>query len=321
LENFMSCNWMRRALLVLMSATALLVAACGSGTIESQLSPSRLVVFGDAIADLGQRGSRYTVNDGSNNIWTQQVAASFGLSLTTAAAGGTSYATGNARVVAKPDAAGNGTTPTVKEQIDTFLAAGAIGGNDLVVISAGTADVIAEMGRVTSGAQTSAQMLANVQQAGRDLAGQVRRLVQAGGTHVVVVGPYHLGITPWARGIGQEGSLTEASRSFNDELLIAIVDLGASVLYVDAPLFYNLMGSGSSSYSIDNVIDPVCTSVDPGPGIGTGAGQLNSALCTPATIAPGADYGRFMFADRVYPTPQAHVKFADYAYSRIRDRW
>src|SRR6185369_10480475 len=116
----MSCHWMRRALLALAPALALLLAACGSGTIESQLHPTRLVVFGDGMSDLGQTGTRYTVNDGSINIWTQEVANSYGLTLTTAAAGGTSFATGNARIIAKPDAAGNNATPTVKEQIDNY---------------------------------------------------------------------------------------------------------------------------------------------------------------------------------------------------------
>src|SRR5215212_7474910 len=131
----MSCNWMRRALLALASVSVLLLAACGSGTIESQLQPTRVIVFGDAFSDLGQTGSRYTVNDGSVNVWTAQVAASFGVSLATAASGGTSYATGNARIVTHPDAAGNALTPTIKEQIDTFLASGRIGANDLVIIS------------------------------------------------------------------------------------------------------------------------------------------------------------------------------------------
>ena len=72
---------------------------------------------------------------------------------------------------------------------------------------------------------------------------------------------------------------------------------------------------------MDNATDAVCTSVDPGPGIGTGAGKVNSALCTPATLRPGADANRYVFADGVYPTPHAHVRFADYAYNRIRDRW
>lgn len=317
----MSCHWMRRALLALASASALLVAACGSGTIESQLQPSRVVAFGDGFSDLGQGGARYTVNDGSVNVWSQQVAASFGRSLTTAAAGGTSYATGNARISSKPDAAGNSATPTVTEQVDTFLAGNTIGGNDLVIVSGGIGDIVAEVAKVNSGAQSGEQMVANVKQAGRDLGAQVRRLVQAGGLHVVVVGSYDLGKSPWATQTGQAGLLSDASGKFNEQLLLSIVDLGANVLYVDAALLFNLMVASPPSYDLSNGTDLACTSVDPGPGIGTGAGQVNSALCTTGTLAAGVDYARYLFADRIYPTPQGHRKFGDYAYQRIRARW
>lgn len=317
----MSCNWKRRVLLALASASALLVAACGSGTIESQLQPSRVVAFGDGMSDLGQTGSRYTVNDGSVNVWTQDTASRFGVSLAATAAGGNSFATGNARVIRKPDAAGNTATPTVAEQIDAFLAAGRIGANDLVIVSGGTADIVAEMALVTAGTQTSAQMIANVGQAGRDLAAQVRRLVQAGGTHVVLSGPYNLGRSPWAAAIGQQSLLTQASTKFNEELLVALVDQGANVLYVDAALFFNLMEANPTGYDLTNTSNAVCTSVDPGPGIGIGNGQVNSALCTTATLLPGADYTRFLFADAVYPTPQGHRKFGQYAFDKIRSRW
>lgn len=317
----MSFNRMRRGLLALAAVSTLLLAACGSGTIESQLKPSRVVAFGDGFSDLGESGKRYTVNDASVNVWSQVVASSFGVDLTTASSGGTSYATGNARITSKPDAAGSSTTPTVQEQIDRVLAAGGFGSNDLVLVSGGTGDVIAEMAKVTSGAQTSEQMIANVKQAGRDLAAQVRRIVQAGGTHVAVAGPYHLGRSPWARAIGQTALLTEASSKFNEELLVSMVDLGASVLYVDLPLLFNLMESNPANYSLTNSSDPVCTSTDAGPGIGIGAGQVNSALCTTSTLIAGADFNTFMFADAVYPTPQAHRKFGEYAFSRIRERW
>ena len=318
----MSFHWMRRAVLVLAPALALLLGACGSGTIESQLKPTRMVVFGDGLSDLGQTGTRYTVNDGSINIWTQQVAASFGVGLENAVSGGTSYATGNARINTKPDAAGNSATPTVKEQIDSFLASGGVfGPNDLVVVSAGTSDLIAEMAKVTSGAQTQDQMIANTKQAGRDLAAQIRRVVAAGGTHVVAVGAYQLGRSPWANQIGQTDFLTNASIAFNDALLVSMVDLGANVLYVDVALVLNLMTANGSSFNIANATDLACTSIDPGPGIGTGPGQINSALCTPATIGPGVDYSQFVFADRVYLTPNAQRQFGDFAFTRIHDRF
>lgn len=317
----MSRNWLRRAVLVAASAASLLLAGCGSGTIESQLNPARLVVFGDGFADLGQTGTRYTVNDGGVDMWTQRLAVDFGLPLATVAAGGTSYATAHARVTIKPDDVGSNATPTVKEQIDTFLATGVIGVNDLFIVNAGTSDLIAEGARVVTSSQTGDQAVLNSRQAGKDLATQVRRLVTAGASHVVVVGPYNLGRSPWATATGMASTLENASGRFNDDMLVALVDLGDKVLYVDAALQYNLMIATPASYDMTNSVDPVCTSVDPGPGIGIGAGQVNSGLCTPATIAPGADYNFYLFADKVYPTPKAQVAFGEYAYGRIRARW
>lgn len=316
----MASHWMRRGLLALASASALLLAACGSGSIESQLQPTRIVVFGDGFSDLGQTGKRYTVNDNGINMWTQEVAASFGIPLTPVAAGGTAYATLNARITTKPDAVGNTATPTVSEQIDTFLASNTLTGNDLVIVGGGISDIIAEMGQLNAGTQTSEQMLADVRQAGRDLGAQVHRLVAAGASHVVVVGTFDLGVTPWARGAGQTSLVSEASTKFNTELLVSIVDLGATSLYVDAALLYNLMYNEPAVYSMANSLDPVCNSVDPGVGIGIGPGQVNSALCTTATLVD-TNYGAYLFADKVYPAPTGHIKFGDYAYSKIRSRW
>lgn len=317
----MSFHWKRRASMALASVAVLLTAACGSGTIESQFHPARLVVFGTGISDLGQGGSRYTVNDGGLDIWTQQVALSYGLALNTAASGGTSFATGNVRINNKPDAAGNSATPTVTEQIDGFLASGPIGAVDLLIVEGGTSDIIAEMAKVTAGAQTQDQMIAAVQQAGRDFAGQVRRLVGAGALHVMVVGSYDLGRTPWATATLQQSLLTQASTKFNDALLVSMVDLGDNVLYADAALLYNLAISMPINYGMSNSVDPVCTSVDPGPGIGIGAGQVNSALCAPTTVLANIDYNQYVFADRVYPGPAAQRQFGSYAYNAIHNRF
>jgi outer membrane lipase/esterase len=313
--------WLRRALLWAATASsALLLAACGSGSIESQLNPTRIVAFGDGMADLGQNGTRYTINDSSLNIWTAQLASRFGTTLTTAAAGGTSYATGNARIVVEPDAAGNGATPTVKEQIDAFLAGGSFAASDLVVLNAGTADVVAEVYAYSTGAQTSEQMLADVRQAGRDMGAQARRLVTAGAKQVVIVGPYNLGRSAWSKEVPALASTLETAASrFNEELLVSVVDLGANVLYVDAALYFNLVTAAPEAYDLSNVTNTACTSVDAGAGIGTGSGQVNSALCSTSTVA--ADAYRYLFADRVYLTPVPHRKFGDYAYDRIRARW
>lgn len=317
----MATHWLRRAWLLAACASALLLGACGGGgEVVSQFSPSRVVAFGDGMADVGQTGARYTVNDGSLNNWTQAVASEYGLPLVASSAGGLSYAWINARITAKPGAGGDATAPTIKEQVDAFLASGAPTSDDLVILSAGTSDVISQVKATLDGTQSASQMEANMAQAGRDFAEQVKRLVAAGAKHVVVAGTYNLGRSPWARELNSDALLEPASSAFNQNLLVALVDYGSTVLYVDAALYFNQL-TGSSNSNIANSTDIVCTTVDPSEGIGTGTGQINSRFCTQSTIAPNIDYSTYLFADRVYPTPRGHQLFGDYAAERIRDRW
>lgn len=318
----MAVNWLRRGVLTAACASVALLAACGSSTIESALKPARFVAFGDGFSDVGQvNGARYTVNDGTVNNWTQQLAATYGLTLTPVSAGGTSYAQGNARVSARPDAAGNASTRTVTQQVDAFLATGGTKANDVVVLGAGTADIIAEMAAVTAGTQTPEQMLARAQQAGKDLGAQAIRLVDAGAQYIVVSGAYNLGRSPWAIALGQVDLLTNASSKFNEAFLVSIVNQGANILYVDSAYYFNLVTSSPGSYTFDNGTNAVCTSVDAGTGIGTGNGQINSALCTPSTVLPATNYNKYVFADNVYVTPEAQRLFGTYAYDRLHARW
>jgi outer membrane lipase/esterase len=314
--------WLRRTLMTVACVSLTMLAACGSGTIESSLNPARIVVFGDAMSDVGQANARYTVNDGSVNTWVEQLAFRYSKTVAPSAKGGLVYARGNARITAKPDAAGNAATLTVTEQVDAFLATGsAIGSSDLIVLNAGVSDIVAEMAAVTAGTQTAAQLNAKMQQAGRELGAQARRLTTAGATHVVVVGPYNLGKSPWATAINKAQVLTEATSEFNKELLISLVDLGGKVLYVDAAYFFNLLIAFPSSYELIDSTKIACTSVDAGNGIGTGAGQVNSLLCNTSTIATGLDYTKQAFADRLYFGPMANRKFGDYAFDKIRSLW
>ena len=322
----MAFQWLRRACLLAACASALVVAACGGGSIVSGFTPARIVAFGDAMGDLGQNGSRYTVNDGSaNNNWTLQVANSYGRPLAASAAGGLSFAIGNARVVATPDAAGNAATPTIQQQIDGFLASGTLSETDLVLVSGGTSDLVTQVQAVLAGTQTEDQMRANLETAARALAAQVQRLVDAGAHHVAIAGPYNLGRSAWATPAqtGQSGLMENATRTFNRRLVASMVNLGADVLYVDFEQQINLATAnpGDGSFALSDVTRVVCTSVDPGPGIGTGAGQVNSNLCTPSTLLAGADATRFLWADRVYPTARGHQILGEFAFNQIHNRW
>lgn len=312
---------LRRAML---AATCLsfLLAACGGGeSVVSQFNPTRVVAFGDAFSDVGQRGVQYTINDPTRINWTQQLAARYGLSLAPSASGGTSYATGSARVIAKPDAAGDATTPSVSDQVGQFLAASRPQDRDIVVVSGGIADILAEVAAFRAGTQDAATTTSHVAQAGRDLGAQVRRLVGAGANHVLVAGAYNLGRSPWAIASGQAAFAESLVGEFNKALLVSIVDLGSSALFVDTALFYNLVTANPGAYSFTDVGSVVCTSTDAGPGIGIGAGQVNSALCTGSTLQAGLTPGTTLFADPVYFTPAGQAVFGNYAADRLRARF
>ena len=318
----MAANWMRRTFVAAACASAALLAACGSSTTESAFTPNRLIAFGDGFSDVGQTGALYTVNDGSINNWTLKMADRYGVTLKPVSAGGLSYAQGNARVVATPDAAGNAATPTIAQQVDRFLASGQpLADGDLVLISGGVSDIVAGLAAVQAGTQTEEQFRAAARKAGEDLAAQVRRLSQAGAKHIFVTGTYDLSRTPWAKAIGRQQLASDASLSFNNGMLVKIADLSKTVATLDVAYYVNLFEGTPGSYGFNNSSDPVCTSIDAGPGIGIGAGEVNSALCNTSTLVAGAEVDRYVFADKVYITPAAQRQFGDYVYDRLRLRW
>jgi outer membrane lipase/esterase len=151
-----------------LSAGALL-AGCGSGTVYSALVPARFIVMGDGLSDMGLGGTRYTVNDTVSNIWVQQLAGSYGVTLAAQPAG-LNYARGNARVAQKPDAAGSAATLTITEQVDAFLAANTIGKDDVIVLGAGISDLVVQADALAARSITEAQVLANAAEAGKALA-------------------------------------------------------------------------------------------------------------------------------------------------------
>ncbi|MBV8619157.1 MAG: SGNH/GDSL hydrolase family protein [Curvibacter sp.] len=313
----MTGNWTRRLLVLAACASAALLSACGSSTIDSALVPSRIISFGDGLSDLGQTGTRYTVNDNTTNIWTQQFAANYGVNLSAKASGGTSYASAHVRVTLKPDAVGSSTSLTVSQQIDQFLANDSFGSNDVVLLNGGLSDLIVQAQSYTNDSSLDLAMT----QAGKDLATQVRRLVTAGAKYVVVAGLYDASKSPWGVQSNLSGSLSTAVQDFNSALLVAINDLGSNVLFVDGAYYYNLLIGSPSSYGLTDSTDVACTSVDAGVGIGIGLGQVNSGLCNTNTLVSGIDYTKYAFADKVYFTPAAQVQFGNYAYGRIKARW
>lgn len=322
-------NLLRRVALVAVCVPVAWLGACGGGTTEGALTPTRLVSFGDALSDIGNRGttSKYTVNDGAtlSNTWVEQLASGYALTITPSNAGGLGYARGNARITAKPDAAGVASTLTVTEQIDAFLLGNKPEDNDLILINGGASDIVTQASAVMAGTLSEADMITNVKQAGANMGAQVRRLVQQGAKHLLVVGVNNLGQTPWATRVNKATMLTDASIKFNEALLLAIVDLGNQVLYVDLYNYAGALVNAQLLASSTEATKPVCTSIDPGTGIGIGVGQLNSALCSLTTLVSGAEvdskYNGYIFADELYFTPGMNRQIGSNALARVRVRF
>jgi phospholipase/lecithinase/hemolysin len=309
----MSVSWFHRIALALACASsAALLTACGSGSVVSDLNPTRFITAGEGFADVGQKGYRFTINDGTPN-WVQQLAANYGQTLTAASTGGWGYAQGFARV--NSDDATSGTNaPSVKAQIDTLLArlgsAGFDKQGDVMMINGGMADIV-EAVKATG---ISAATTQTVKAAGTALGEQVRRLVNAGATHVVVTGVYNLGNTPWGEGLNQVSAINDLSTTFNDALKVDIVDLGNNVLFFDSALFFNLIyNNDNNDYSLDNSRNPVCITPD-------------ATTCTLSTLVAGADSTRWLFADNLHFTPTIQRMFvsesyAENVYYKFEQRW
>ena len=303
----MKASWTRRAALALVGVSAAaMMAACGDGSVVSDLKPARFMTVGDSFADVGQAGGKYTVNDGSLT-WVQQLAAHYSLTVDPASAGGWGYAQGYARVDSADTSSGTA-APSVKEQVDQLLARTSMQEGDVMMLNGGLHDIVAAVNATGISDQTTA----TVKAAGKALGAQVRRVVAAGATHVVVTGVQNVGLTPWAVRLGEQSSIEKLSVAFNDALLIDIADMGATVLYFDASLFFNLINNKPENYSVDNATDPVCTTPD-------------ASTCTPSSVV-STDYNRYMYADSLNFTPKVQRNFVDRsytenAYDKFKNRW
>lgn len=348
----MATNWMRRTFLTAsVCAAAALTAACGSSSTANSVNPTSLVVFGDATADIGQNvnGRAYSVTGSTIaiNNWTQKVADRYGLKISTAKSGGTSYAQGNARV-AEADATGVTSAPSVTAQITTWLATNpAFSKEQFVLISAGQSDIIAGWNQVAAGTITADQFNTNMTAAGTLLGEQVVRLNKAGATHIFVMGApelaqtdspsknYHY--TPWATALNAASTATGSARpsavitagvsAFNKGLFTAVKNLeGTSVLLMDLQTKTRALLGYPSSYGFTEKYNntPICASKSATNSMNIGTDKVDSSLCTTSTLLSGLgkdDVDDYLFADMINYSPEAHVLIGNWAYNLINDNW
>lgn len=112
----------------------------------------------------------------------------------------------NSTSVSYPGAA----TPalSVQAQIDLFLAKNAIAASDLIIINAGSADVMLQASQKGSGAS-------GVISAAQNFVSQIMRLKNAGAKHIVVFGPPNMGRSPFAYKYGLTTTLAGYSKTLN----------------------------------------------------------------------------------------------------------
>lgn len=278
---------------------SLLLAGCGSGSTFEPLVPTRIISFGDGLSDLGQTGNKFTVNDGTVNIWVERVAVNYSKTITAAVSGGLGFAQGGARI--------NGAGNSIESQITTFLSLSAatstLGASDLILVDAGVAELVA----LAAATPSDSALLDAADTAGKALAVQVRRLLAAGGKHVVLANAPDIGKTPYASSVTRTVALTATTRQFNDSLKIALSDIGTGLLLVDNEAFVN------SIYNSPNVL-------------GT-SGNATAAACTgvvtscTGTANVVANYNVYLFADDRHLAPNAHRFVGENAYAKIKARW
>lgn len=297
----------RRALLRLGAWTALgipasgLLSACGDGDIVSALQPARFIVLGDGLSDLGEGGSRYTINDGSRNTWVDQFANRFGKTVTTQALGGLGYARGHGAAEPLPR--------SVAAQVDAFLAGNTIGTADVVLLNLPMAEVLTRAAAVKSGTLTEAAALTQIDTAGRGLVDQVRRLIAAGARYVVVCGVYDLSKSPWATAQQQTGFFAAASLRLNDAFKVEAVKLGGNVLFIDAAFLVNRNIEFGPNFGFLDSKNPICTTP-------------TAATCNDSTLSvTAANKSQYLFADAIHLTPEGQRQLGDYAYDQFKTRW
>ena len=281
-------------------ALASLLSACGGASstvnpLATKVSPgianARVIAFGDALSDVGASGLRYTVDDGSaggSMTVAERLAFIYGFTSMTAVTndrsltgGAYSYAQGEARVTA------TGTATPLVTQVANFLTNNTPGDNDLIIITAGTRDIIynAQQYFLNPVTMPAAQAKANVAQAAVDLANVVQSLTARGAKHVLVVAPFNVARTPWVLAmpgaspttyyptfsdqynfVQQLSILTSGDTScgsFGCQLSAALVtrypatSYGQPVLLADIAQYFNLMtGTGAGGRDIYSRLFP-----------------------------------------------------------------
>jgi phospholipase/lecithinase/hemolysin len=268
---------------------------------------SDLVVFGDSLSDTGNvsqatfgihPGAYYYDGRFSNGpAYSELLATGLGLGpLTPSAIGGGNFAHGAAQTSGTGFFTGLA-VDDVDDQVDDFLAAGAVDPDALIVVFAGANDLFF--------GQTNVSVPVN------NLVNEIQRLIAAQARNLLVMNIPLLGATPRFNSNEVEAAaMNSLSVDFNTQLALALDVLEASHSAVD---FFRLdvaelISDGianPASYGLTNVTDPAA------PGLESGKLFYNRNR-----IVSNPD--SYLFWDDIHPTAAAHAVLAERALAAVR---
>jgi phospholipase/lecithinase/hemolysin len=347
----------------LIGLSAIVVLGLGAPSrLGAQSSGYRFVSFGDSLSDVGTYsplakvfgGGLFTTNPGQ--IWTQLVAAHYGDDLTPAfeggfgvplfPTGGMGYAQGGSRVSKQPGVGhapagtpnadfAEATTVPVSQQVSVFLQTnGRFQSNQVVLINAGANDLLFNLENLllSGSAPNPLQLLrsvAAVQQSAIDYGNLIRKILNAGATHVVVLNLADFSRSPEGLiSLDQGKVLRPIIQAFNDTLTATLVLNGSwnRIVYIDA---FSFMDSAIANYqALGFAVSNTGTACNPEAEIEEAielglpdASAFNDALfCSPATLTvPEADQ-TYMFADALHPTTHYSALFAAFVEGKMAAR-
>lgn len=261
----------------------------------------------DFPAALAAGGGKATTNPGQSS--SEMLAGKFGLTAAPAnTAGGTNYATGDARnnQINTPATGGlQGAVPTAT-QIGNFLAAtgGVAAPNALYLISSGGNDVLYAENQLAA-----ANRAAYVTTAGSDLVNAIVRLRNAGANFIVVPNQ------PQSFGVGDLKSLRAL---YNDTVWSGLAANGVNFIPADINAVYTAIFANPASFGFQFVSNsgtgPACTQPA---GITSGWATLCSPTSPISTLVSPDAAQTHLFADNIHLTTAGQQIVADYEYSLV----
>jgi outer membrane lipase/esterase len=314
-------SWRRVAQAGVLLVVAWLVA-CGGGSAQIEpFQPRQIITLGDENSALTVDGKNYAVNGfdatagvincSSQPIWTQVLAANFGIALDRCTQAAPADVHGITR------AALNAKAADLDAQIDAQLALGPPSSKDLFTVMVGMHDIVEVYENFTGArdcnldTRVTTPLEAELAQRGHHVAEQINRLVSAG-ARIIVSTVHDIGLTPYARAKeaitpGQMTLLTCMTAAFNARVRVDIEQDGRSIglVLADDQTQLAVRALGNFSSGLVNITDAACAVAVPD--------------CTTNTLVAGASTISHLWADDLHFGQVLHSRLATLAEQRARN--